>query len=107
MKKLIILVAVIILAAAEVYSGDFSRNENTPIYYSYLFSLNNVDELSDAENYFVNSVSIPPIIEDNGLVNADVNEKALQSENIPESNEEESDEVLFDGSAGAMGIGIF
>jgi len=27
--------------------------------------------------------------------------------NTSGSNEEESDEVLFDGSAGAMGIGIF
>jgi hypothetical protein len=107
MKQLIILVAVMILATTEVYSADFSSNINVPNYNSYMLLSNSTEELSDAQNYFVNTVPDPMVTEEKSSVNDDVNKKALQSENASGSNTEGSDDLLFDGSAGAMGIGIF
>jgi hypothetical protein len=107
MKQLIILVVVMILATTVVYSADFSNNINVPTYNSYLLLSNSTDELSDAQNYFINTVPDPMVTEKKSSVDDDVNKKAMQAENTSGSNIEGSDDLLFDGSAGAMGVGIF
>ena len=107
MKQVTILIAALVLTFAKAYSADMATSMKLSDFDQYTILSSNDDNYS----YTPNSVEIStPVNSSESLDNADVdelNEKSLLSEEVIEPNEKESSDEFFDGSAGAMGLGIF
>jgi hypothetical protein len=98
MKKLTILIAVLIFTVLEIYSADLTLNTDLSDHNQYASLLAIDNDLA------ITSVSV--------TADEVVTENSNQSEesvlkNKADVNNEESDDELFDSSAGAMGLGIF
>ena len=106
MKQVTILIAALLLTFAESYSADLTQKTDLSDYNQYAFLLSNND-FSNVPNYVDVSNRIEENASENAAGNDELNEEALQPEEVIELNEEESTDDLFDRSAGAMGIGIF
>ena len=107
MKQLTILIAAFVLTFAESYSADFTQKKDLFDDNQYSLLLSNYNDFSITPNYVDVSNKIGENVYENTVGNNELNEESLQSEEVIESNEEESTDDLFDRSAGAMGIGIF
>lgn len=98
MKQLIILIAVLILAATEMYSADLTLNTDLNDYNQFASLLANDNDLA------INSVSvaIDEVVSEN-----DTDKEESLVEDSVDINDEGNTVELFDSSAGAMGLGIF
>jgi hypothetical protein len=107
MKQITILIAVLVLTFAESYSADLTQKKDLSDYNQYAFLLSTDGDFSYISNYVDISNRIEESAPENVVDNNNLNEKSVQSEKVTELIEEDSDDELFDRSAGAMGIGIF
>jgi hypothetical protein len=98
MKQLTILIAVLILAATEIYSADLTLNTDLNDYNQFASLLANDNDLA------ITSVSVTAdeVVTENSTQNEE-----SELEDVADVNNEESNDELFDSSAGAMGLGIF
>jgi len=98
MKQLTILIAVLIFTVSEIYSADLTLNIdlNDHNQYASLLAIDND----------LNFSSVLVISDEMVTENSTQSDKSALKD-IADVNNEESDDELFDSSAGAMGLGIF
>jgi hypothetical protein len=107
MKQITILITALLLTFYETYSVDFDQKTDLTDYNQYASLLG-----TDSDFYNTpNDVDVSNTIEESDFENAaninELSDESFQSEEVIDSNEEDSTDDLFDRSAGAMGIGIF
>ena len=98
MKKLTILIAVLIFTASEINSADLTLNTDLSDHnqYASLLAIDNDLAITSI------SVTANEVVTENSTQNEE-----SELEDAADVNNEESDDELFDSSAGAMGLGIF
>ena len=103
MKQITILIAALVLTFADIYSADNSTTTGLSYFDQYVF-VNNEDDFPYTQNFV--EISDPVNIDVSGNTE-NITESDEEFEPGTESNAQNSSEEIFDGSAGAMGLGIF
>ena len=106
MKQITILIAAVVLTFADIYSADNSTTTRLSDFDQYAF-LNNDDDFSYTQNFVEISAPVNVDVSGNNENITESDEESEPFEPETEVNAESSSEEILDGSAGAMGLGIF
>ena len=106
MKQITILIAALVLTFTDLFSTELIQKSTLSDFNQYAL-LSAEGDFSFNPNYNEFTIENAESTSENTVDKIELNNESFQSETVTETNKQNSDDELFDRSAGAMGLGIF